>query len=237
MIMDVLDRSIFADVYHETDPRAFDKYSLKDTDELLHLYEQSNAQFFVLKALQDSHRITKIRAQFTDSYVIWPYREYKDMVNSHMVSWPSFREKIDEIVRGECSEDWRFQGLSEVVLSDIRRVYRKNLNIASCIALFWYIRNSLLFTQKLDNDPSVIVVEYERIVTEPDNVFGEIFKRVGIPYQESVHSIVHSKSISKRAPPPIDKQVEALCEDMHANLQQLRSRIPKLTSSLAMSHN
>lgn len=214
MVMDVLERSMLTEVYHERDQRAFQHCQLRASPEIRRLYDRSRAPFFVLKGLLDSHRVAEIREDFDESMVIWPYRDFRDMVNSHLVSWPGFRERIDEIVKGDVADNWRARGLSNNTLMEMRSVYREDLNEASCIALFWYMRNALFFDQQLHRDPGALLVRYESIVTEPDVAFQNICSHIGLPYQKNIHSIVHARSVAKRPAPPIDQKVEALCNSM-----------------------
>ena len=227
MLMSVLGRSWHTDVYHETDDRAFDDYSLRSTETLEHLHTKSSAPFFVLKALQDAHRVKELCKHNGNSWVIWPYRNYDDMVNSHLVSWPGFRERMDEIANGDLvSSKWRTKGVSESTLHAIRQFEVTSLNTASCVALFWYMRNQVLFDQSLTADCRTLVVRYEDIVTRPADTLKAICNRTGIPYSSRLHSIIHSKSVKKRAAPDIDPQIRQMCEKLAEQLKQHNIEMP-----------
>ena len=221
MIMDVLERNRYTDVYHETDLRAFENYSLREIAQIRSLHGQSRAPFFVLKALQDSHRVAEIRSNFSESAILWPYRDYRDMVNSHIVSWPGGREHIDEIVKGQQLDNWRSRGLTEEIRKEMREVYREDLNTESCVALFWYMRNSLFFSQRLYSDSSVLLVKYESLVSDPAVGFEAICRHITLPYEPKMHTIVHARSLRKNSAPPIDAAIAEICDGLQTRLDKL----------------
>ena len=56
MVMDLLEASPEADVYHETDPRAFENYMMRDEVTIARLKTRSPFGLFVLKGLHEAER-------------------------------------------------------------------------------------------------------------------------------------------------------------------------------------
>ena len=226
MLMDALERHWKTDVYHEYDSRAFDQYYMRDLATIEALHARSKARFFVIKALLEAHRLREIGDHFPGSKLVWMFRNYADMINSHMVSWPGFRERIDEIVVDPASAGFRGLGMSAQSLEFIRAHYRPDLNDASALALFWIYRNQLFFDQSLEEDPDSLVLRYEDIVTRPAPTLSKACERLGLPYSPGIHRHIHAKSISKRASPDIEAAIEGRCEAMLERLEAAAEREP-----------
>ena len=220
MMMRVLDRMLVTEVYNEYDELAFQLYSLRDLETIKSLHSKSRAAFFGLKILQELDRVGEIAEIFPSVAVIWQYRDYRDVVNSHMVSWPGFRECIDEMASDRAAGAWRGKGITDEHYRLLQEYYRPDLSDGSCVALFWYLRNTLLFTQKLDHSPRTVMVPYEWLVASPAEALKAVCAQIGLPYDPRIHSFVHSRSISKRTPPHIDPAVEQLCDEMTRKLDE-----------------
>ena len=88
MLMDALERHWDTDVYHEYDSRAFERYYMRDMATISALHSRCKARFFVIKALLEAHLLREIGRSFPGTRFVWVFRNYADMINSHMVSWP-----------------------------------------------------------------------------------------------------------------------------------------------------
>jgi hypothetical protein len=81
MLMDVFEKSLQTDVFHERDRRAFDNYLMRPTSIIRQLYDQSPAPFFVIKALCELQRLESLLKEFAPSKAIWVVRDFEDVVN------------------------------------------------------------------------------------------------------------------------------------------------------------
>ena len=224
MLMSALERSWETDVYHEHDVRAFDNYYMRDLPIIQLLHSRCKARFFVLKALLEAHKLRDLKAAFPSVKSVWLFRNYADMINSHMVSWAGGRERIDQIVEDPSSGGFRTMGMSEETLAFVRAHFHPDMNDASALGLFWLYRNQLFFDQALQNDPDTMVVRYEDLVTQPGETLELVCDHLKLPYAPSLHAHIHSKSISKRASPQIDPEIEASCERMLTRLTEIAKR-------------
>ena len=230
MFMNALERSWETDVYHEHDDRAFESYYMRDLPIIEALHARCKARFFVLKALLEAHKLRELKSAFPSAKVVWVFRNYADMINSHLVSWPGGREGIDEIVKDPSSAGFRGMGMSAETLSFVRAHFHPDMSDASALGLFWAYRNQLFFDQELENDPDTVLVRYEDLVMQPATTLKLACDQLGLPYSPGLHALIHSKSISKRASPAIDAEIEASCERMLGRLteaaEQKRSPVP-----------
>ncbi len=58
MLMDIMERSMETDVYHERDHRAFQSYEMKLTDVIHQIFKKSISPVFVIKALCELARLS-----------------------------------------------------------------------------------------------------------------------------------------------------------------------------------
>jgi len=224
MLMDVLERSVQTDVYHETDDAAFDAYELRSPEVLHRLVNNSPAPTVVLKALCELQDMRALITDFAPARAIWMLRNYDDMVNSHLRSWRGCPDRIARIITDRNSAGWRGRGMSDDTHALISRLHHPGINDASAVALFWYFRNILFFEQGFDHDKMVTVVRYETLVAEPDAEFARLFDFLGLDYSDFVSRKVFASSIRKNPPPDIEPPIRELCDALTARFESVISR-------------
>ena len=168
MMMDILDRSLETDVYHETDVRAFNNYNMRSIQTIRDLVENSKGKHIIIKCLLELQKITMIRDQFHNSKIIWVFRNYKDVVNSQVALWNKMPNIVKSIIDDPKHVDWRGENMSEQTYKLISSLYHQDISNESACALFWYFRNILYFEQDLNHKEYSILVNYEKVVNEPN---------------------------------------------------------------------
>jgi len=224
MTMDVLERCFDTDLYHERDDRAFDKYEMRPYSVIRSLIEKSKASCVVFKALCELQYATKLLEEFAPAKMMWVYRDYHDVVNSHLVLWTGMPDSLKKIVNDRDSAGWRGRDISDELHALIKEYYYDDISNASACALFWYFRNKLFFEQKLEDDDRVMLISYNSMVTEPQKYFSKMFEFLGLDYTSRVSKKVFSSSVRKKQAPEIDPKISALCDSMMKQLDDL-SRI------------
>jgi hypothetical protein len=222
MLMDLIERSMLTDVYHERDPRAFDNYMMRELPVIRRLVEQSRAPHFVIKCLCELDRLPALMSEFQPSKALWIVREYRDAVNSALVSFGRFSQQIDRIVRGKADGEWFAGGMSDDTLRLVRELWRPDMNEATAAALIWYFRNLLFFQMKLDRNPRVKLLSYESLVTRPVEECEAAFRFIDLPFTPFITRKVFASSISKKAPPPVEPAVAQLCDELMARFAAVR---------------
>lgn len=218
LVMNVLERSWATAVYHERDPRAFADYVMRPLEVIRELHGRSRAELFVVKALLESHRTLELLDAFSGARALWLVRDYRDMVNSHLVSWPGYGEDLDKILEDPASAGFRGLGMTGETRRVLADHYDPAASVASHVALFWWLRNRLLFDQGLARDERMLVLGYEALVSQPAKTVAAICAHAGLTYEARLHAMIHARSIKKRAAPAISEPVAALCEAMQAQL-------------------
>lgn len=222
MLMDILERSDVTDVYHERDTRAFKDYIMREPAVIRSLADRSVAPVFVIKSLCELDRLPALLQEFQPSQLVWIVRDYRDMINSALVSFPSLPQSMARIYEDRTAADWRSRGLSDETYDLIRKLYRPGIDDASAVALFWYMRNVLFFEQGFDKAPNASLTLYEPLVTEPDQELKRVFRFLNLDYSRFIARQVFASSVRRRPAPGIDPQIDALCAELHGRFLALR---------------
>ena len=218
MMMRVLERSIDTEVFHESDPRAFDNYMMRGEAELRELIRRSRSRRIVFKSLHEAHKLRELMESFSPSKSIWIYRHFDDVVNSIQARWPGLRNRMDEIITHGESGGWRGLGMTPQTRHRLATCYHQRMNDASITALFWYQRNQLLLEQRLERDKDCLLIDYARLTRTPVHSVNRICKFLDITYSDYMSKLVHARSIGTRRPPPIEPEVRQLCHDLYERL-------------------
>ncbi|BCO30239.1 hypothetical protein TspCOW1_03420 [Thiohalobacter sp. COW1] len=226
MLMDVLEQSLLTDVYHERDPRAFDNYSMRETDIIAALHARCRAPHFIIKSLCELQRLPQLRQRFPGTRIVWIVRHYDDVVNSMLVSFRNHASQIRRLAQDKLAVDWRGEGMSDATQALLRRFAGPELSDAGGAALMWYLRNVLFFEQGFDRDEKVLLVSYERLVAMPQAEFARIFAFLGLPYRPWHSRRVVASSVGKRQPPAIEPAVRAECDALLARFHALLPAAP-----------
>src|SRR5690606_31558450 len=93
---------------------------------------------------------------------IWLFRRYADVASPDLKLFGP-RNGIDNLrpIAANDPEDWRCENLGAATRRVIESFFDEDMSPYDAAALFWYVRNALLFEQRLDEEPSVLLVRYE----------------------------------------------------------------------------
>lgn len=221
LVMDVFDASLLTDVYHETDPRAFERYEMRPPVVIRALSRRSPAPVFVVKALCELERIRALMDEFVPARTLWVVRDWRDSVHSAIRSFGNFVPQWKRLVTGD-SPDWRGRGMSAETRAMLARLYREEASEAEGAAMMWYYRNVLFFEQALETDPRVKVVFYEGLVQNPVEAVARIYDFVGLPgFSPRIAGRIYAHSVKHRAPEGVSPEVAAVCDALLARFSAL----------------
>jgi hypothetical protein len=230
MVMDILERSLETQVFHERDPRAFVRYELRDDARLRQLGRRSPAPTVVFKALCESQSVGRLLNDFAPARGIWVYRRYEAVVRSHVRKWNGMPETMCILAEDDTATDgWRGRGMSEDTRRFVRSCYHPALSNESACALFWYMRNVLFFEQRLDGDERMRLVSYDRLLEHPAMAARDLFAFLGLKFRPNVCSFVSAKASpsTQGEAPNIDAPIRAACEDLLARLNATAANGPE----------
>lgn len=221
LLMEVLDASADTQVFHETDPRAFDHYEMRDLAVIQQLAKQCPAPVFVIKALCELDRIKALMDAFPPAKTLWVVRDWRDSVNSAIKSFGNFVPQWNRLAQGDAN-DWRGRGMSDATRELLAALHHPDASEAEGAAIMWFYRNALFFEQQLAVDPRVHVVFYEDLVQHPMREVATVFDFLGLQgFNQRIAGHIHARSVRHRSPPDIAPAVVALCDELLSRFRGL----------------
>lgn len=220
LLMDVLDASLATQVFHETDPRAFDRYEMRDLPVIRQLAQASPAPVFVIKALCELDRIRALMDTFSPAKTLWMVRDWRDSASSAVKSFGNFVPQWKRLAHGD-ADDWRGHGMSPATRELLAALYHADASEAEGAAIMWFYRNVLFFEQLLAADPRVRLVFYEDLVRDPGREVAAMYDFLGLPVNAAMAGRIHARSVKHRAPADISPAVTALCDELLARFRAL----------------
>lgn len=223
LLMDVLDASAETQVFHETDPRAFDNYEMRDETVIRGLVHASPAPVFVIKALCELDRIRALMDGFAPARTLWLVRDWRDSAHSAVRSFGNFVAQWKRLAQGEAS-DWRGRGMQAATRELLAALYRPDASEAEGAAIMWFYRNVLYFEQQLAADPRVRLLFYEDLVQQPEREVAVVYEFLGLRgFSSAIAGRIHARSVKRRIPRDIAPAVVDLCDELLARFKAVAS--------------
>ena len=183
--------------------------------------------FHVIKPLVESQRADWLLNSFRPAKAIWLFRHYQDVAASNLARFgvKNGIHNLEPIVAAD-PHDWRSENLSSDIVALIRKHFAPDMLPIDAAALFWYVRNSLYFTQALDQHQLIRLCRYDELVSQPAESAAAVYRFIGRPYPGNhILGQVHTSSIGKGRGVPMSPAVQAICESMwHRLLDSYQAR-------------
>jgi len=207
---------------------------LNPLDDVKHTIETSGYPLVITKPLVETHRLPELLAHFPGSRAIWIYRDYRDVASSDLVEFGRENgiNNIRPIVDGD-AHNWRSEGASPETRRLLAGYFSDDMCEGDAAALFWYARNSLFFDLSLADNPSVMMIRYEELVSRPAEIIRDVYDFVGheFPGTDLLKGVTR-KSVGKGRSLTLSPGVGTLCTSMLQRLEDAyaaRSQVSGLT--------
>jgi hypothetical protein len=225
MVVRGLEASPEFEVHNENDRRAFDRFRLRPLPAIRAIVEGSRHAFVLFKPLCDSHRVNELLDGLdteSPARAIWAYRSVDGRVASALAKFGDTNLRVlGEIAAGGGRDRWQAHGLSPVSRKLIESFDYDTMTPATAAALFWYVRNILVFEHGLDRRPDVAVVSYDALVAGPEARMRDLCASLGLSYHPNLVAHVESRPPKDSRPLDIDPRVRELCSALDARLAAL----------------
>ena len=219
MLANCFDNCRNIEVQHDISHRAYKAYRLRSDSDIEQIIRKSPGGHIVFKPLLDTVRAPLFLRNQTNSFVVWIYRNYIDVVLSMKKTFPNSREEIDEIMAGKC-RSWRGEHFTENVIKSVRPLYRSNLRQDEALAISWLARNEFLFASHIDTNKRVIAVNYDQFLIAPEEQFKYLSTKIGFSCDKYATRHVR-KPRAKITSIEISDEIKHACEEMMNKLNQL----------------
>jgi len=223
MLTEAFERTPRTEVFNENDENAFAAFELLPLPVIEGLVTRSRATHVVFKCIADNARTTELLDRFPTGRVIWIYRRYQDVVNSALRKWTQHREYIRVVLEEPVRAGWRSANLSDEQLSLFRRFFTPQLTDASARCLIWYVRNQNYFAQLLDQRGEVLLVNYEMLVSQPQQELQRVFDFLGLPVARRSFAHMNTESVQREPDAVADPEILELCGQLMRRLDAARA--------------
>ncbi|MEX2123290.1 MAG: hypothetical protein WD795_05325 [Woeseia sp.] len=221
LLLDCLEKSAEFDVLGESSS-AMQNFRIRSDEEIKEIITSSKHKVVVFKPLTDSHRAREFLDLAPNSCAIWAFRRVEDRANSAVAKFGDHNlQVLRELAEGEGFDRWQAQGLSDENLALIRGFDLDEMKPEAASALFWYIRNSLYFSNGLDRLDTVLPLAYEDLASEPEAIMRGVCRFAGGQFTEKMVRDVHAKSIGRRES-KLPERIQDLCTPMYEQLHQIQ---------------
>ena len=227
MLVSVFDKFPFSRTYNEDDPSAFSKTMRIKSPGHIRALLDCPASLIVFKPIIDSHKAREFLNEYPNSKIIWIYRNYLDVANSATVKWKDAQRHIVRHI-AEKNNSWdRYytEALTDQDRDFVRSLYSKDMSEVSAGVLNWYLRNRLFFKLDLEKEERVLLVNYERLVLNPDREFSRIGQWLGVGFDPSYYHHLFKTSVKKSDPDEIDDEIQEISQDLWLRLEMLLSEL------------
>jgi hypothetical protein len=185
--------------------------------------ERSRARYTLFKPLCDSHRTDELLALDTTMppRAIWAYRGMEGRVRS---SLSKFRDHnltvLADVAAGQSLDRWQAQGIRPDTMELIRSFDWERTSPASASALFWYVRNRLVFDLGLTDRSDLVVISYRDLVRNPREAIEPVLNLLDLRFTDDLTSHIDARDSSsvRTTPLAIDPRIRAVCADLEDQL-------------------
>ena len=178
------------------------------------------APLVVAKPLVESQNLADLLGWFPRARAVWMYRDYRAVARSSVNHFGAEgpHEDLAAIVAGDPA-DWRAEHLAAADREAVLDLYRPDLDPHDVAALFWYARNSLVFSRAIAGRDDVRLCRYEDMVAAPARIVRAVYDFAGRPYPgDDIVADVLSGG-GRSAPVEFEPPIAALCVDLLARLE------------------
>lgn len=226
LMMEIFEHDWGAKTYDE-----FSKLSSKDfrfhirlnpLDDVKRTIRKDRARLVVLKPLVETQNAHRLLDNFPGSKAIFMYRHYRDVAASNLKHW-GMQNGINNLrpVVSRQEGNWRSENIPEPVRQTVLGFFSEDMKPYDAAALFWYVRNSFYFHLELDRNPSVMLLRYEDLVAQPQRQVDRVYHFLGKQHQGPLQiPEVYTSSVKRGRDLDLSPQVEAVCQEMLARLDQ-----------------
>jgi len=232
MLLECLEQSMDFEVLGESS-KAMVNFRIKSDDYIRDTVRSSHHKFVVFKPLTDSHRARQFLDLLPNSAAIWAFRRVEDRVNSSIAKFGDHNlQVLRGLVRGEGLDKWQAQGLSPSDLEFLRQFDYSTMSPHTASALFWYLRNTLYFSQGLQDRSDVLPLAYEDLAAAPGETMRDVCRFLGAEFRPAMVSTVHSQSVG-RSESRLSEETLAFCRPLYDRLHAIqKARLKDLAGAI-----
>jgi len=196
------------------------KIRLNPLIDVKQIINRQKAKLIILKPLVEAQNILKLLDYFPNSYAIFIFRNYRDVVNSDLNHFGLLNgvKNLKHIIDKQ-QNDWRAEYISDETKRIIIDHYHENMPPYDAAALFWYTRNILFFELNLNENKRIYLCDYTDLVFRPEIVMKNIYKFIDYRFPtNNLLKNIYTSSEGRGKDIKISQSVEYLCQNLFNRL-------------------
>lgn len=209
----------------EADPRYL---RLLPDGEVERIASRCRSEILLIKPLHDSQRAAGLLQRFPGSKGIWIFRHYHEVILSHLTYYRGRYEPMpylkDMLELNE--QSWKAEGLD----AEARELILKHRGLVTTptagFALFWLVRNQLLFSQLAQNPGLPLVsIHYADLINHSREALRFLGGYVGLDLDPRYAQFPERRERRKELPDAIPPELLTACDQMMDRLKQSAVRL------------
>ncbi len=225
MMLNILERDERIQVLRENDPKIARNYLLIK-EFIRPAIDSCRAPVLLMKPILNSFEASNLLSEYDQAKAIWIFRNYKDMAASSVKKFESrvsgYIKKIVELGTGN---NWVSSGIPDDTLKKLRGIDTSGFNNHDWMCLIWWSVNLTVFKDKLYKNKRFLLLNYDRMVHNPNLYFKKVYDFIGISRRLKDLNYIHSKSIGKGSSIKIQPIVNKMCLELSKDLIAVDSEI------------
>lgn len=194
---------------NEDHPRVFNNWRLIGLEAVSDALRWSRTDVTIFKPIVETPRTVELLDKFPDSCALFIFRNPREAIVS---LWKFFGDRHIKTVQGWIDEDFAlFPNLSQQMRQHLAAIWQQNQSAETACAVYWLVYNSTYFDLRLDENPRVRLLHYERLVNMPSKTLRSACEFTGIPFRSAMTWQVHTGTSSRAPELDIPDLLEAQC--------------------------
>ena len=179
----------------------------------------SKAATLVMKPILNSFEASYILNRFENAKVIWLLRDVKDMVSSSVKKFGNTVSNYikDYIIEGK-NNNWLSMGMHDDTRKIISSMDVAGFTEYDWMALVWWSVNRTILLDKLYESKRFILIKYETLVNKPIETTRNIYRFIGINFDNKVIKYVHPASVGKGKSVELKPEIKSKCNELAEEL-------------------
>lgn len=211
-------------IYNENNSKAFQSFELRPAATVRQLIDDCKQPVIVFKPLCDSDRALELlELGGPESRIAWIYRDVDARARSAVKKFGSANLDMMKALAAQEpgspqeAQNWWNRSADGEMRDTIASLNPEKLSPHDAAALFWWMRNSMYFSQGLDKRDDAVLVSYQKLLAEPSEVMSELCDAMGLGFNPTlVDHFEPSRSLPSRL--DLDPGVRALCDQLSDRL-------------------
>lgn len=219
MVMRGLGKHGGTKMYNENHRKAFRDFELLADDSVRSLIENCSQPVIVFKPLCDSDRAGELLdLGGPTSRAAWIYRNVDARARSAVTKFGS--ANLDMMKSLEANLDngeWWSRSVTPEQRAQVVELTTKSLSPHDAAALFWWMRNSIFFSDHLYARHDVALVKYQTLLESPSKIMSDLCQHVGLKFEPvMVDHFEPFRSPASRL--ELHPGVRSLCDELTSRL-------------------